>query len=140
MKNLQQEISILQKLNFHQNVIMLHDIQETANNYYMFMQYCNGGDLAELLRIRGRFSEIEARCFLSHIVNGFKAIHQMNVVHRDLKLANILINFDSLSIEEVLNGGNTLTEYKRNVSLLDNVKVVIADLGFAIELDAGEMA
>ena len=40
----------------------------------------------------------------------------------------------------MLNGGNALTEYKRSVNLLENVKVVIADLGFAIELDEGEMA
>ena len=99
MKNLQQEIAILQKLNIHQNVIALHDIQETANNYYMFMQYCNGGDLSDLLAIRGRFKEQEARCLMSHIVNGFRAIHALNVVHRDLKLANILVHFNQLEIE-----------------------------------------
>ena len=39
---------------------------------------------------------------LSHIVNGFKAIHSVNVVHRDIKLANILIHFNSLSIEQII--------------------------------------
>ena len=70
------------------------------------MQYCNGGDLDELRKIRGRFSEQEARYFLSQIIQGFKAIHQMNVLHRDLKLANILIHFHNIEQEQVLKGGH----------------------------------
>lgn len=72
------------------------------------MQYCNGGDLEHLREIRGRFSEQEARFFLSQILKGFKAIHQMNVVHRDLKLANILINFHEVDMDRVLAGGDQL--------------------------------
>jgi serine/threonine protein kinase len=35
------------------------------NNFYLFMQYCNGGDLDDLRQLRGRFTEQEARYFLS---------------------------------------------------------------------------
>ena len=38
---------------------------ETANNYYMMMEFCNGGDLGDLLKARGRFTENEARFMLS---------------------------------------------------------------------------
>ena len=60
------------------------------------MQYCNGGDLDDLRQLRGRFREQEARYFLSQIIKGFKAIHEMNVLHRDVKLANILVHFKNL--------------------------------------------
>mgnify|MGYP002641327843 CR=1 FL=1 len=69
------------------------------------MQYCNGGDLDRLREIRGKFKEQEARYFLSQIIQGFKAISEMKVVHRDLKLANILVNFKEIDIQMVLAGG-----------------------------------
>ena len=58
---------------------------------------------------------------LSHIVNGFKAIHSVNVVHRDIKLANILIHFNSLSIEQIIQSGDNLYKYKKGVNLLEDV-------------------
>jgi serine/threonine protein kinase len=43
-QNLKNEIGILSRIQ-HPNVIGLFDIQKTINNFYLFMQYCNGGDL-----------------------------------------------------------------------------------------------
>jgi serine/threonine protein kinase len=57
------------------------------------MELCNGGDLDRLKDLRGgRFSEIEARIILQQLVSGFKEIYKQQVMHRDLKLANILVN------------------------------------------------
>lgn len=67
------------------------------------MKYCNGGDLDDLRQLRGRFSEQEARYFLSQIIKGFKALHEMNILHRDLKLANILIHFRDIDMDTILN-------------------------------------
>jgi serine/threonine protein kinase len=58
-QNLKSEIGILSSIT-SPYVIGLFDIQKTQNNFYLFMQYCNGGDLDELRQIRGRFSEQEA--------------------------------------------------------------------------------
>jgi serine/threonine protein kinase len=57
------------------------------------MEYCNGGDLENLKEIRGRFKESDARMILQQIVQGFKEIYRMQVMHGDLKLANILVHF-----------------------------------------------
>ena len=57
------------------------------------MEHCNGGDLENLKEIKGRFREEEARLILQQLVNGFKEIYKMQVMHRDLKLANILVHF-----------------------------------------------
>lgn len=64
----------------------------------------------------------------------------MNVVHRDLKLSNILINFKNIDMEKVLEGGEQLKKYMKNAPLVGEVDVVIADLGFAKELDDGDLA
>lgn len=98
------------------------------------MQYCNGGDLDDLRQLRGRFTEQEARYFLSQIIKGFKAIHDMNVLHRDLKLANILVHFKNIAQEKVLEGGQQLKDFKKTTPLIGHVDVAIADLGFAKQL------
>ena len=55
----------------------------------------------------------------------------MNVLHRDLKLANILVHFKNASSEMVLERGMKFQDYKKSISLIGNVDVMIADLGFA---------
>jgi serine/threonine protein kinase len=57
------------------------------------MEFCNGGDLAKLKELRGTFTEPEARIILQQLVAGFKEIYKSQVMHRDLKLANIMIHF-----------------------------------------------
>jgi len=58
----------------------------------------------------------------------------MNVLHRDLKLANILVHFKLADNDMVLAGGLRYQEYKKSIPLVGNVDVVIADLGFAKQL------
>ena len=56
----------------------------------------------------------------------------MNVLHRDLKLANILVHYKHASSDLVINGGKKYEEFKIDTELIDNnVDVIIADLGFA---------
>lgn len=93
------------------------------------MKYCNGGDLDNLRQLRGRFSEQESRYFMSQIVKGFKAINELNVLHRDLKLANILVHFNNVGMEQV--GSKSFKSVRENGELIGNIEVVIADLGFA---------
>ena len=61
--NLRNEINILTKVH-SPYVISLKDLQKTPNNFYLIMEYCNGGDLDNLRDIRGRFKEEEARIIL----------------------------------------------------------------------------
>lgn len=61
--NLKNEINILTNID-SPYVIQLRDIQKTENNYYLIMEYCNGGDLENLKDIRGKFTELESRIIL----------------------------------------------------------------------------
>ena len=63
----------------------------------------------------------------------------MHVIHRDLKLANILVNFNSIEMSRVLEGGLQLKQFKKEAYLIGNVDVVIADLGFAKEVNEGDL-
>lgn len=91
-QNLRNEVSVLQNIH-SDHVIRLYDIQRTAHNYYLFTEYCNGGDLDNLKEIRGKFTEQEAKIILKQVVFGFQEIYKQQVMHRDLKLANILVHF-----------------------------------------------
>jgi serine/threonine protein kinase len=90
--NLKNEINILTKISSPW-VIKLFDLQRTENNFYLIMEFCNGGDLENLKDIRGKFTEIEARIMLQQLVAGFKEIYKQEIMHRDVKLANILVHF-----------------------------------------------
>ena len=142
--NLKNEINILAKIE-SKYVIKLVDIQRTENNFYLFMELCNGGDLDKLKEIRGKFSETEARLMLQQLVLGFQEIYKQKVMHRDLKLANILVNFPGkdLSFKEapLEQRPERLRETLKHMDLVANrIEVKIADLGFAREMQYEDLS
>lgn len=110
------------------------------------MEYCNGGDLERLKDIRGKFSEMEARIILQQLVAGFKEIYKQQVMHRDLKLANILVNFpdEFVNFNSIKNLDEKALMMKQRLRELDliksNMEVKIADLGFARELSYEDLS
>lgn len=59
----------------------------------MMMDYCNGYDLGMLLKTRKAMSQVEIRQILRQVIKGCSSFWVMNVIHRDIKLANILLHF-----------------------------------------------
>ena len=90
------EIVLLEMFN-SPHIIELYELVQTNNNFYAFIEYANGGSLQNLLNLKGRFSELVAREILIQIVKGFEVLYSKKIVHRDLKLDNILVSFPNLS-------------------------------------------
>lgn len=67
----QTEIKVLQECN-SENVIKYIDTLSNDKNVYIFMEYCNGGDMETYLEKKKYLPEDEAREFLKQILNGFK--------------------------------------------------------------------
>lgn len=68
IKNLINEIAIMSEVRAP-NVVALKDATKTANNYYLAMELCNGGDLDNFVKSRGGYlKEQEARLILRQIV------------------------------------------------------------------------
>ncbi|KAJ8408586.1 hypothetical protein AAFF_G00252210 [Aldrovandia affinis] len=107
------EIKILKELK-HENIVALHDFQETVSCVYLVMEYCNGGDLADCLQSKGTLSEDTIRMFLHQIAGAMRALQTKGVIHRDLKPQNILLS----------HGGG-------RKSSPNNTCIKIADFGFA---------
>lgn len=96
MQNLQNEIAILSQIN-SPSVVRLKDVTKTASNFYLALELCNGGDLRAFLLARGgSLSEQETRIIFRRVVEGMAAIKEQDVVHRDLKLDNIMLHFSEL--------------------------------------------
>ena len=117
-KLLEQEISILHEIRAP-NVVSLMHVTQTKSNYYLVMEYCNGGDLESFIKARGgHLSEPEAKVLLLQVVQGLLDIKKLDVMHRDLKLANILIHFPSLTKEEQLKPDFDLKEFIRSIEIV----------------------
>ncbi|XP_023976789.1 serine/threonine-protein kinase ULK1 [Physeter macrocephalus] len=116
------EIKILKELK-HENIVALYDFQEMANSVYLVMEYCNGGDLADYLHTMRTLSEDTIRLFLQQIAGAMRLLHSKGIIHRDLKPQNLLLSNP---------GGRRATP--------GNIRVKIADFGFARYLQSNTMA
>lgn len=86
-----QEVYILKKIR-HSNIIRLLEVFESNKHYLMVMEFAGGGDLLHFIKKRGRMLESDAKFIFKQIVYGLSHIHCRSVIHRDIKLDNILLD------------------------------------------------
>eukprot|EP00826_Nyctotherus_ovalis_P040523 TRINITY_DN4004_c0_g2_i5.p1 TRINITY_DN4004_c0_g2~~TRINITY_DN4004_c0_g2_i5.p1 ORF type:complete len:503 (+),score=148.74 TRINITY_DN4004_c0_g2_i5:176-1684(+) len=92
---LDREIEILQLLD-SPHVVKLIDLRATENNYYLVFEYCNGGDLAKYREVQGgKLNETVVRKMLKQIIDGLRSVYAAGGIHRDIKLANILLHYSA---------------------------------------------
>ena len=119
------EINILKELS-HPNIVKFADLKRTANHFYIMMEYCNGGELCKTLEAHisktGRpFSEEVVQSLMKQIISAFQYIHGKDIIHRDIKLENILLNYNT-------------NEDKENKNVI-KATVKIIDFGFAARIE-----
>ena len=76
------------------NVIRLLEVFENSSNFFIAMEYASSGDLLSRIKQTGRISENRAKVILKQIVEGIAHCHHNQILHRDIKLDNILIDQD----------------------------------------------
>lgn len=86
-----QEIQIHRSLN-HKHIVGFHSYFEDEKNVYIILELCNRRSLMEMHRRRKTLTEAEARYFLHQILLACRYLVQQKVIHRDLKLGNLLLN------------------------------------------------
>ncbi|KAI5822736.1 Pkinase-domain-containing protein [Schizophyllum commune Tattone D] len=76
----------------HPYVCGMRELIVHAHHYYMVFEYVNGGQMLDYIISHGRLRERVARKFARQIASALDYCHKNNVVHRDLKIENILIS------------------------------------------------
>ena len=108
----------------HPNIIKLEEYKETKDSYIITMEYANGGNLDEYLE---KYKKINKKCLseeiiqylMRQIIDALYYLHQKKVIHRDLKLENIMLNYN----DEI---------DRKNLNILKS-QIKIIDFGTAIQ-------
>jgi serine/threonine protein kinase len=104
------EVSIFRRVH-HKHIVTLFEVFEDEACYYFAMEFCGGGDLLNFVREKGRLCEFEAREIFKQLVAGVASLHSEMVLHRDLKLENILIDAALKSVKLCDFGISRLVEH-----------------------------
>ncbi|OAF70487.1 Serine/threonine-protein kinase 33 [Intoshia linei] len=87
---LEREVVILKTVR-HCFIIKLKEIFETQKQMFIITELCNGGDLYSLLKKKRRFNVDESKIVLQRLSDALQYLHARDMVHRDIKLENILL-------------------------------------------------
>ncbi|KAM9299651.1 serine/threonine-protein kinase SIK3 [Gastrophryne carolinensis] len=101
------------KMLCHPHIIRLYQVMETERMIYLVTEYASGGEIFDHLVAHGRMAEKEARKKFKQIVAAVHFCHCRNIVHRDLKAENLLLDA--------------------------NLNIKIADFGFSNRFTPGQL-
>lgn len=90
-EKMQQEITIHKSLN-HANVVKFLSFFDDDTNVYIVLELCKQRSMMELHKRRNIVTDYECRYYISQILRGVQYLHHNRIIHRDLKLGNLLLN------------------------------------------------
>lgn len=78
----------------HDNIMSLYEVIDSRSHVQLVMELCNGKNLYHFIKKKKfmRLDESEALPIFKQIVSAVAYMHKLNIVHRDVKLDNILID------------------------------------------------
>ena len=82
----------MKKVNNNDSIIKLFEVFEDKNYVYMVFELLDNGDLVQFFKNKPLFEENELIPFFRKIVQGVGYLHSKNILHRDIKLDNILLD------------------------------------------------
>lgn len=91
IENFKREARLMAKVS-HANVVGIYEVGEVDGRIYIAMQYLAGGNLEQKLAKSGPLSKEESIAIVTQVAQGLNAGHQQNLIHRDVKPANILFD------------------------------------------------
>ena len=120
--NLESEIECMRALQ-HENVVRLIETHDSERHKYLIMEFCEGGDLSHYLRKHKQPLPLPlAQRFATQLKNGLHVLHSRQLIHRDLKPQNLLLDQSTSPYTATLKladfgqqSRDTLTRRKRRI-------------------------
>lgn len=86
----------MSELPLHQNIVKVIPLKTYSNNnYYIFMEYCDGGTLYDIIQNKKSngivFTEEELYDLFYQCMSGYKVLFDKKILHQDIKAGNILV-------------------------------------------------
>ncbi|XP_051981861.1 serine/threonine-protein kinase SIK2-like [Xyrauchen texanus] len=91
LEKIYREVEIMKLLD-HPHIIKLYQVMETKNMLYLVTEYARNGEIFDYLASHGRLSEMDAKRKFWQILSAVEYCHERNIVHRDLKAENLLLD------------------------------------------------
>ncbi len=96
VKQFHREAEICRRLR-HKNIAAIYEVGEYRGEHYLTMEFVEGGNLREFLKIRGRCSAVETAQCLLDMAEGLEFAISKGITHRDFKLTNVLMSSDRVA-------------------------------------------
>ena len=93
----------------HENIVNFEHYFEDTENVYILIEICHNKTLNDLLKRRKKLTELEVQYYVLQMVKALQYLHNLKIIHRDLKLANLFLS--------------------------ENMKLKLGDFGLATKLD-----
>ena len=133
LPKINREIKILETLH-HPNIVKLYEMVETSQYIGMVLEYASGGELFDYILNHRYLKDNTARKLFAQLVSGVGYLHKKGIVHRDLKLENLLLDRNRNIIITDFGFANT---FDPRDSLEEEVEYHLSDRDFVkrMELD-----
>ena len=89
---MRREVRVMRHLTGHDRIVCLYETLEKDRWLYLVMEHCAGGSLFEYVSSRKTLSEPEAARLSVQLIQGLSYCHSRGVVHRDIKLENVMVD------------------------------------------------
>lgn len=76
----------------HRNIVRAYDVDQDNGQHFMVMEYVEGRDLQQIVKQEGPLDYPTAAEFIRQAAEGLAHAHQANLIHRDVKPANLLVD------------------------------------------------
>ena len=114
-KKVMQEFAIVKQMR-HPSIIRLYESFESNKHILFVIELCGGGDLLTYVRQRRKLTEDAAKSVFLRLVDGLNYCHAKSILHRDIKLDNILLNavghikICDFGVSKIVQRGERMTE------------------------------